>query len=108
MQQELAMLILAVVAQIPYGRVASYGQVARLAGLPQHARLVGRVLQQLDAQSDVPWHRVVNVKGEIRTQFVREGRNLQQVLLEEEGVMVECYRVNMRHFAWQIEELNSM
>lgn len=108
MQQELAMLILAVVAQIPYGRVASYGQVARLAGLPQHARLVGRVLQQLDAQSDVPWHRVVNVKGEIRTQFVREGRNLQQVLLEEEGVMVEHYRVNMRHFAWKIEELNSM
>lgn len=108
MQQELAMLILAVVAQIPYGRVASYGQVARLAGLPQHARLVGRVLQQLDAQSDVPWHRVVNVKGEIRTQFMREGRNLQQVLLEEEGVMVESYRVNMRHFAWKIEELNSM
>lgn len=108
MQQELAMLILAVVAQIPHGRVASYGQVARLAGLPQHARLVGRVLQQLDAQSDVPWHRVVNVKGEIRTQFVREGRNLQQVLLEEEGVIVERYRVNMRHFAWKIEELNSM
>lgn len=57
--------ILTVVDLIPRGQVASYGQVARLAGLPQHARLVGYVLKQLDAGADLPWHRVINSQGKI-------------------------------------------
>lgn len=57
--------ILAVVRRIPRGRVATYGQVAALAGLPRHARLVGHALRTLDVESDVPWHRVVNARGRI-------------------------------------------
>jgi methylated-DNA-protein-cysteine methyltransferase-like protein len=57
--------IYAVVARIPKGRVASYGQVAALAGLPRQARLVGYALNVLPADSDLPWHRVVNAEGRI-------------------------------------------
>ena len=53
--QEMAEMILAVVNQIPYAKVATYGQIARLAGLPKHARLVGRVLSHLDSDTDIPW-----------------------------------------------------
>lgn len=53
-------MILAVVNQIPYAKVATYGQIARLAGLPKHARLVGWVLSHLNADTDIPWYRVIN------------------------------------------------
>lgn len=99
---ELAPLILTVVAQIPYGKVASYGQIARLAGLPKHARLVGYVLKHLDANSDLPWHRVVNSKGEIRSQSIESGLNRQGQLLLEEGVMVSHLRVDLKRYLWQI------
>ncbi|WP_122902203.1 MGMT family protein [Acinetobacter sp. B51(2017)] len=98
---ELAPLILTVVAQIPYGKVASYGQVARLAGLAKHARLVGYVLKHLDASSEIPWHRVVNHSGKIRTQSSAQGQNLQCELLTQEGIVVENNRVNLKHYAWQ-------
>ncbi|NTW87470.1 MAG: hypothetical protein HGB30_15040, partial [Holophagaceae bacterium] len=56
-------LVLAVVAQIPMGRLASYGQVAALAGYPQRPRQVGMVLSGLPEGSPLPWHRVVNTRG---------------------------------------------
>ena len=101
-QDELAPIILAVVAQIPYGCVASYGQVARLAGLAQHARLVGRVLQCIDQDSDLPWHRVVNAQGNICTKNLSNGENLQVLLLAREGIVVNQQRVNMRQYRWQM------
>jgi methylated-DNA-protein-cysteine methyltransferase-like protein len=57
--------IAAVVSRIPRGRVATYGQVARLASLPGHARLVGYALAALPVESRIPWHRVVNARGRI-------------------------------------------
>ena len=57
--------IYAVVRRIPRGRVASYGQVARLAGLPGHARQVGYAMHALPAGTTVPWHRVVNAQGAV-------------------------------------------
>ena len=100
--KELASQILTVVAQIPFGYVASYGQIARLAGLPQHARLVGYILKNLDQDSDVAWHRVVNSQGCIRTQNIQQGQNLQRSLLLQEGVLVHNNRVNLKRFAWKI------
>lgn len=72
---------------IPYGRVMSYGQVARLAGSPRGARQVVRILHSLSEKEAIPWHRVVNAKGEIAITD-SEGRYTQIAMLQEEGVKV--------------------
>ena len=101
MSNELAQMILAVVSQIPKGKVASYGQIAKLAGLPKHARLVGRVLGQIEDRTAIPWHRVINSQGKMSTtQLTEHGDHLQQTLLLSEGVVVISGRVNLKQFAW--------
>jgi len=75
-----------VVATIPRGRVESYGSVARRAGLPRRARLVGRALRQAPESLGLPWHRVVNAAGRISFPPGSEMHALQRRLLEEEGV----------------------
>jgi methylated-DNA-protein-cysteine methyltransferase-like protein len=82
---------------IPRGRVASYGQVAALAGLEGRARLVGRVLAHLPPGSRVPWHRVVNARGELS--LGPEGAARQRALLEAEGVEFRASgRIDLRRF----------
>jgi methylated-DNA-protein-cysteine methyltransferase related protein len=76
--------IVRVVESIPPGKVASYGQVAALAGLPRRARLVGRVLAHLPPDSGVPWHRVINARGGISVDA--ETAERQRSLLAGEGV----------------------
>ncbi|WP_130803187.1 MGMT family protein [Acinetobacter ihumii] len=101
MSNELYIQILQVVALIPHGKVASYGQIAKMAGLPKHARLVGQVLAQLDDQHDIPWHRVINAQGQISTTHLdQHGNNLQQVKLLEEGVVVLNGKVKLKHYQW--------
>ncbi|MCU0568182.1 MAG: methylated-DNA--[protein]-cysteine S-methyltransferase [Oculatellaceae cyanobacterium Prado106] len=92
-----------VVRQIPKGKVATYGQVADLANMPRHARLVGYALFRVDVDSDVPWHRVINAKGEIsESPFRMGGDDLQRVLLEEEGVVFSREgKVSLRKYQWQ-------
>jgi methylated-DNA-protein-cysteine methyltransferase related protein len=94
--------IFAVIRRIPKGWVATYGQVAAMAGLPRRARLVGTVLQNLDPASDIPWHRVVNAKGEVSYSLSRNGGDaLQQRLLEKEGVEFDDRnRFNLERFRW--------
>ena len=75
-----------VVALIPRGRVATYGQVAALAGMPRHARLVGRTLRNLPARSRLPWHRVINASGRISLRSGTDGHREQRTRLEAEGV----------------------
>jgi len=95
--------IYAVVARIPAGRVATYGQVARLAGLPGHARQVGYALSNLPDRSEVPWHRVVNAQGRVSPRSGGcPGDAIQRVLLEEEGVEFDAHgRIALRRFLWQ-------
>lgn len=101
--QELRQMIVVVVANIPFGKVASYGQIAVMAGLPRHARLVGRVLSELDSDSDLPWHRVVNAQGQIRVQRIDAvGMNEQQARLLAEGVMIKNGKVNLKRDLWTI------
>ncbi|PRQ04149.1 Methylated-DNA--protein-cysteine methyltransferase [Enhygromyxa salina] len=89
--------ICATVEAIPRGRVASYGQVAELAGLPGRARLVGRVLSHLPPGSEVPWQRVVNARGEISLPDDAGAR--QRRLLEREGVSFSASgKIDMRRF----------
>ena len=82
--------------------MATYGQVAAMAGLPRRARLVGHVLQQLDPASDIPWHRVVNARGEVSYSVSRNGSDaLQRRLLEKEGVEFDrADRLDLERFRW--------
>lgn len=98
---ELAVMILTVIATIPYGKVASYGQIAALAGLPRHARLVGRVLSNLDDTNQIPWHRVINAQGRISlSRLDAQGFNEQQARLLSEGVSINNGKINFRDFGW--------
>ena len=92
-----------VVRRIPKGWVATYGQIAAMAGLPRRARLVGHVLQHLEATSDVPWHRVVNAKGEVSYALSRNGSDaVQQRLLEKEGIEFDDRnRFDVERFRWR-------
>lgn len=78
--------IYAVVRRIPRGRVATYGQVANLAGLRGHARQVGYALHTLPAGTKVPWHRVINARGEISRRSLFGDELRQRQLLEAEAV----------------------
>lgn len=90
------------IRQIPRGWVATYGQVAARAGLPRRARLVGYVLQHLGTDVDVPWHRVVNAKGEVSYSPSRNGGDkLQRRLLEQEGIEFDKHgRFNLERVRW--------
>ncbi len=96
-------LIFDVVRRIPRGHVATYGQVARLAGFPRHARLVGYALHALPEGNDVPWHRVVNAQGRISPRSDLMGReDLQRLMLEDEGVRFSRDGVlSLARYQWQ-------
>src|SRR6185295_18878257 len=85
-RDELRQRILATVDSIPRGAVASYGQVAREAGLPRHARLVGRILRELPSGSRVPWHRVLNAAGRVSARSDGSDGSEQLRRLAREGV----------------------
>ena len=78
-----------VVCQIPRGKVATYGQVALLAGNPRWARVVGYALHANPAPGRIPCHRVVNREGRVAPAFAFGGSDVQRQLLEEEGVVFE-------------------
>jgi len=95
-------LIYSVVRRIPRGRVATYGQVASLAGLSGHARQVGYALNALPDGTVVPWHRVVNAAGRISTRATSGGELVQQLLLEKEGVRLDARgRIPLDRLRWQ-------
>lgn len=92
----------AVVRRIPRGRVATYGQVAALAGLPRQARLVGYALHSLPSSTAVPWHRVINARGMISTRSSGSPSLSQRLLLEREGVRFDLRgRVSLSRFQWK-------
>jgi methylated-DNA-protein-cysteine methyltransferase-like protein len=95
--------IYALVRQIPVGKVATYGQIAELLGLPGQARQVGYALFQVAPDADVPWQRVVNAKGMISRSPLRQGGDdLQRILLEREGVMFNAQdRIDLKQYQWQ-------
>jgi len=91
-----------IVARIPRGRVATYGQVAALAGLPGHARQVGYALAALPDGSAVPWQRVVNARGEVSARRDFDGAPRQRLRLVEEGVVFGADgRIDLRRFGWR-------
>jgi len=82
--------------------VATYGQIARLAGLPGQARQVGYALAALPEDIRVPWHRVVNAKGEISTRGESHYEIRQRLLLEREKVVFDSKgKIPLRRFQWK-------
>src|SRR5512145_2998112 len=93
--------ILAVVRQIPRGRVSTYGIVAERAGLPRRARLVGRVLSKLPPRSGVPWHRVVAAGGRVAFPPGTPAHRTQCLRLAREGVPTLRGRVELGRHGWR-------
>jgi len=94
--------IYAVVRRIPRGRVATYGQVAQLAGLGGHARQVGYALHALPGGTAVPWHRVINAAGAVSKRAVPGAELTQRQLLEREGVGFDLRgRVRLGAVRWK-------
>ncbi|MGA9365432.1 MAG: MGMT family protein [Bacteroidota bacterium] len=89
-----------IVRQIPKGRVAAYGDIAKLTGLLGQARQVGYALHALPLNSDVPWHRVINSAGRISLPRASGHYARQRRLLEREGVVFKGGRVNLKEFGW--------
>lgn len=98
----LAKRIYAVVAQIPRGRVATYGWVAERAGLPGRARLVGQALSELPNSRRLPWHRVINAQGRISFPARSAQAAEQRRRLEAEGVYFLRGRVNLDGYGWRL------
>ena len=89
------------IGEIPRGRVASYGQIAAVAGIPRGARQVGYALRQLPADHDVPWYRVLQASGRIAFGKGTPAHQEQSQRLQQEGVVVIAGRVDMQKYRWQ-------
>ena len=93
--------IRSVVADIPRGHVATYGQVARLAGRPGHARQVGYALHNTPNHMALPWHRVINARGEISFPRGSSAYRRQRRRLEAEGIEFRGERVSLERYRWR-------
>jgi methylated-DNA-protein-cysteine methyltransferase-like protein len=92
------------IRSIPRGRVASYGQIAALAGFPAAARQVVRLLHSLSAKEGLPWHRVVNSRGTIS--LTGQDYELQRGLLEREGIEFGLYdRIDLKRYLWRPKDI---
>lgn len=91
--------------EIPYGKVATYGQIAMLCGKPKNSRQVGYGLREGKAGDEVPAYRVVNSKGELSGAVHFEMSDQQKMFLQEEGVEVhwngKCWTVDLKKFGWK-------
>ena len=97
LNDDFAYAVLSAVAEIPAGKVATYGQIARLIGYPKNARLVARVLSHADYYGDYPCHRVVNASGRLAP-----GWAAQAMLLQAEGVaLIDATHVSLKLYRWK-------
>ena len=92
--------VVALIKRIPRGKIATYGQIATLAGNPRAARQVARIIHALSEKEKLPWHRVVNREGRIALSPGR-GCELQRSLLEAEGVHFTAdNRIELENYQW--------
>lgn len=92
--------ILATVALIPIGKVATYGQIAELAGCKGASRAVGRHMRTLPDNTELPWHRVVNAQGKIS--IPHQGAIVQRARLEAEGVVFDGEKISLKTYLWRL------
>ena len=96
--------VLKIIKLIPEGKVMTYGQIARLAGNPRAARQVSRLLHSMSQKHELPWHRVINAQGKIAIQNEEAAEN-QRMALEDEGIPVIKWRINLQEFQASDSEL---
>lgn len=105
-QPTFAEQVYAIVAQIPAGRVTTYGWIAKALGAPRAARQVGWAMHQ-NTREDLPCHRVINRQGELSGGWAWGEPTIMRQLLEAEGVQFDQHeRVNLRRYGWHPEELD--
>ena len=108
MEKSVFQLIYDVVKQIPKGKVATYGQIASLAGNRRWARVVGYALHANPDPEQIPCHRVVNRLGEVSEAFAFGGENEQIKLLQKEGVVLNGNRVDLEKYRWNCVTIEMM
>ena len=89
-----------VIADIPIGSVATYGQIATLAGMSGLARQVGYALAATPEGIELPWHRVINAQGRVSPRRQTTVHLYQQELLEQEGIVFDAGRVDLKRYRW--------
>lgn len=85
---------------VPYGRVATYGQIAKLAGNPRSARQVSRILHTMSKKHNLPWHRIINAQGKI---VIADPTRQVDLLLEEGVEVTDGNKVDLAVFKWETE-----
>lgn len=95
-----AIALTQVIASIPSGKVATYGQLARLAGYPGYARQVGRFLKHLPTDTTLPWHRVINSQGRISFPIDSPGYLQQVARLQTENIVISQGKVALKRYLW--------
>ncbi|WP_226581734.1 MGMT family protein [Halobacillus litoralis] len=93
---------LSIIQRIPSGHIMTYGQIAKCAGNPRAARQVARILHSMSEKHQLPWHRVVNAKGNISFQDANR-RKEQRTLLEQEGIAVINGRISLEEYQFCCE-----
>lgn len=97
---ELQLRIWTLIGQIPAGKVTTYGELAKLAGYPNHARYVGGLLKNLPKDTKLPWHRVINASGQISFPYQSEAYKTQHTKLTVEGVIFKGRKISLITFRW--------
>ncbi|ALO44642.1 MGMT family protein [Pseudoalteromonas phenolica] len=100
MQDDFELRVHTIIGAIPFGRVATYGQIAKLAGQANYARKVGYILKSLPKESNLPWYRVINSQGKISFPAQTSKFIEQKERLESEGVIFLSNRVRLKEFQW--------
>ena len=90
-----------VIQGIPVGKVATYGQIASLAGLPGAARLVGKILSGLPAETSLPWHRVINAAGKISMPEGSDSFIEQKKRLTAENIILTGSQISLKQYLWK-------
>lgn len=98
---ERATKIKEMVCKVPAGQVATYGQIAELCGLGRRARLVGKVMSQLEPDTAVPWHRIIAASGRLSLPPDSPSFARQVERLTSEGILVTRDRVPLKRFRWE-------
>ncbi|TXT60764.1 MAG: DNA base-flipping protein [Promethearchaeota archaeon] len=100
--------VIKIIQRIPKGKILTYGAIAKLAGNPQAARQVSWILHSSSKKYDLPWHRIINSKGEISLK-IKKDKNLQKHLLEKEGIEFKTdYQMELSSYLWNIKALDEI